>query len=316
MKMKKTWILLLGLVLSAALHGQQRPLTATYMYNGLLLNPAYAGSLNLLSVTAVHRKQWINVPGAPQYTSLSANNSFMGNRIGLGFYAQNDQIGIHSDNSLYLSYAYKISTAFGILSMGLSGGFNDRISDPSKLNLLDKNDPYLSLLAGQTYIKNFAPNFGTGVYFANPKFYAGFSIPYIVENTTLEVSETIAINSEASRESRYYYFTSGIIFPIGHSTKLSPSILLRAQEEARPTYDISTTVIFDNIAYVGVSVRNSGELTFMGQIILNENMRVGYAYDAITNAQKSGSAGSHEILLNYRIKLKNYKHNPQCPSYF
>ena len=58
-----------------ATFAQQRSTTTTYPYNGLLINPAYAGSLNLLSVIAVHRKQWINVEGAPTYTALSANSS-------------------------------------------------------------------------------------------------------------------------------------------------------------------------------------------------------------------------------------------------
>lgn len=99
--------------------------------------------------------------------------------------------------------------------------------------------------------------------------------------------------------------------------KLAPAFVIRAQEENRAAWDISTNLIFDDIAYVGVNVRNSGELSIMGQMILNENFRVGYAYDFITERDRRRiSPGSHEILLNYRIKLKNTRKNPQCPVYF
>ena len=107
-----------------ATFAQQRSTTTTYPYNGLLINPAYAGSLNLLSVIAVHRKQWINVEGAPSLTAFSAHSSFASNRVGVGLFASKASQSITDDYSLYGSYAYKINTPIGILAMGLQGGFN------------------------------------------------------------------------------------------------------------------------------------------------------------------------------------------------
>jgi type IX secretion system PorP/SprF family membrane protein len=305
-------ILSITLVLIGILgYGQQRAITSTYPYNLLILNPAYAGSLNVLSVIGVHRNQWINHPGSPETTSLSAHNSFAGNRIGVGIFAMNDRTGVTTDNSFYASYAYKISTKYGILAMGLQGGFNHRVSDFTQLELLDPQDPLL----GQT-VTRFTPNFGTGVYFANPNLYIGFSVPYILEPRLISVGEGAAITTTDARESRYYYFMSGVVLPITSGIKISPSILVRAQEENRIGYDITTNLIFDDIAYIGVNVRNSGEIVFLGQLILNENFRVGYAYDASVSSLAQSNAGSHEILLNYRIKLHNFKKDPLCPVYF
>ena len=302
-------MVLLGLM--GTLSAQQRPFTSTYQYNLLLLNPAYSGSLDVLSVIGVHRTQWVNLPGAPKYSALSAHNSFAGNRVGAGFFLTQDQIGVHEDLAFYGSYAYKIPMKIGILAMGISGGFNSRVSDFTKVDLLDPTDPVLGGVR-----RRFSPNFGTGVYFANPNFYFGVSVPYILENKTLDDVE-FRVNNEESRETRYYYVSSGVIFPISSSIKLAPAFVIRAQEENRPAWDISTNLIFDDIAYVGVNVRNSGEISIMGQMILNENFRVGYAYDIITERDRRNiSPGSHEILLNYRIKLKNTKKNPQCPVYF
>ena len=277
---------------------QLRPLTSTYPFNGLLTNPAYAGSLNLLSVIAVHREQWINIEGAPVFQAFTAHSSFNSNRVGVGLQATRDQIGITETVSVYGSYAYKIKTGFGILAMGLQGGFDSRQQDFTELTVFDQDDQLLSGVNNRM-----TPNFGTGIYFANPHMYAGFSVPYILENKTLLVDEADGIAAD-SRESRYYYITGGVIFPINDLIKLSPSILLRAQESNRFAYDITGMVIFDQIAYAGISYRNSKDITFIGQIILNENFRVGYAYDANASEITTETSGSHEILLNYRIKLR------------
>ncbi|MFY0687329.1 MAG: PorP/SprF family type IX secretion system membrane protein [Cyclobacteriaceae bacterium] len=313
MKLRILTIATTILVMSLSAFGQQRPITSTYAYNGLLLNPAYAGSLNVLSVIGVYRKQWINVEGAPQLSAISAHSSFMSNRIGAGFYLTDDKVGVTNDIALYGSYAYKIKTKIGILAMGIQGGFNQRKSDFTDGSIILLNDdPLLSGIRS-----NFSPNFGTGVYFANPVFYAGASIPYLVENkTTKDLADLIPTSDEISNESRYYYVTSGLILRLSDAIKISPSVLLRLQEQARVEWDFAGHLIFDEIAYIGINVRNTADVTLFGQVIMNENLRIGYAYDATTNGLKDGSAGSHEIMVNYRIKLKNYRKDPQCPVYF
>tara|TARA_B100001250_G_scaffold412507_1_gene443902 strand:+ start:803 stop:1732 length:930 start_codon:yes stop_codon:yes gene_type:complete len=309
--MKKFFIISILIGMTSMASAQLRPLTSTYPFNGLLINPAYAGSLNVLSVIAVHRKQWVNIEGAPEFQALTAHSSFNSNRVGVGLQATRDVIGSTETMSMYGSYAYKIKTGFGILAMGLQGGFDSRTADYTKLTIFDPEDPLLTGVNNRT-----TPNFGTGLYFANPFMYAGFSVPYILENKTLVIDESDLGLQANSRESRYYYITGGVIFPINDLLKLSPSILLRAQESNRFAYDFTGMVIFDKIAYVGLSYRNSKEITFIGQVILNENFRVGYAYDANASEITTETSGSHEILLNYRIKLRNYKKDPECPVYF
>ncbi|WP_421765286.1 type IX secretion system membrane protein PorP/SprF [Ekhidna sp.] len=307
--MKKSLISIFLLIMVSCAFAQQRPVMSTYMFNGLALNPAYAGSLNILSASFIHRKQWINVDGAPTSNILAVHSSFYGNQVGLGLQASKDVIGVHSESAVYLSGAYKIKTSAGILAMGLSGGFDNRRSDFSQLNVLNEDD---ELLTGTP--TRFTPNFGTGIYFANPKMYAGISVPYILENSLYQV-QADGTTSEA-KESRYYYATGGIILDINQNIKFSPSALFRYQEQSRVGWDLNATIIFDGIAYAGVSYRSGDALVFLTQLILNENFRIGYAYDATVNALNNNSRGTHEILLNYRVKLRNYRKDPQCPVYF
>ncbi|MFY0601996.1 MAG: type IX secretion system membrane protein PorP/SprF [Cyclobacteriaceae bacterium] len=308
MKYIKHLFLILALGFTFLAQSQQRALTSTYPFNGLLLNPAYAGSLNVLSVIAVHRNQWVNIEGAPIHQAFTAHNSFMSNQVGVGLTVTRDKIGSYESVSTYGSYAYKIHTSIGVLSMGIQGGFDNRRAAYDDIELLDPDAIFVDN-------SRFTPNVGLGVYFANPFMYAGLSAPYIIENKTLSLKE--GGNSVSSaRESRYYYFTGGVIFPIADNVKISPSILIRKQEENRTSYEFTPMLIFENIAYLGVGIRNSGEIIFLGQLILNENFRVGYAYDAATSDLGGSTTGSHEIQLNYRIKLHNFKKHPQCPVYF
>ncbi len=310
--MRKQIVSILLVTVSLASFGQQRPVMSTYMFNGLALNPAYAGSLNIFSASFVHRKQWINVEGAPTSNIFTANTSLHGNQLGIGIQATRDEIGVHQESAFYFSGAYKIRTSAGILSMGLSGGFDNRRSNFTELNLLRQDDQLLSGIPTR-----FTPNFGAGIYFANPVMYAGVSAPYIIENKLFNIDEENAIEGTvtSARESRYYYGTGGIILNISENVKLSPSVLLRYQEQSRLGWDLNGTVIFDGIAYVGASYRSGDALVFLTQLILNENFRIGYAYDTTVNALDAASRGTHEIMLNYRIEL-NLGKDPQCPVYF
>ncbi|MCP4461013.1 MAG: type IX secretion system membrane protein PorP/SprF [Cytophagales bacterium] len=306
MKLKHT-VFSIAIMLGLGLQAQQRPVTSTYMFNGLTLNPAYAGSLNVFSAIFTNRDQWINVEGAPLLQSLTVHNSFLSNRIGVGLAFTRDKLGVHEDNGLYGSYAYKIRTKAGILSMGLQAGFNNRQSNFLDTDVFDPTDPLYANLS------TFSPNFGAGLYFANPKMYFGASIPYILTNKVFEIETDVPTES---RESRYYYFTGGVVFDMSALVKLSPSFLVRYQENIPFGWDLNATVIFENIAYVGVSYRSGDAIVFITQFIVNENFRVGYAYDAITSPLTQYTKGSHEIMINYRIKLKNHKKDPQCPVYF
>ena len=62
--------LLLGSVGIAYAQPQQRPVISQYMFSGLVVNPAYAGNQKQTVVTALHRDQWVNLPGAPKRKRL------------------------------------------------------------------------------------------------------------------------------------------------------------------------------------------------------------------------------------------------------
>lgn len=306
--MKRIILIISVFVLSINISSaQQRSVFSTYIFNPLVLNPAYAGSLDLFSAIATNRNQWVNIDGAPNYQSISMHTAWVNNRVGTGLVATRDAIGVHEQYGVYGSYAYKVRFAHGILAMGVQGGFDNRNSNYTALSIKEINDPIL----GQDASK-FNPNFGTGLYYANPKFFLGLSVPYILNSKILQNDQ---ISSE-DREARYYYLNTGAVFDLNANIKLNPSVLVRYQERAPVSFDLTANLIFDDIVFAGISYRSGAAIVFLTQLVLNENFRFGYAYDTESGSLNSFTAGTHEIFINYRIKIKNLKKNPQCPVYF
>ena len=66
----KNWTVLLVLLTlgvgSTKVLAQQDKMYSQYMFNMMALNPAYAGSRDVLSATGLYRNQWVNVDGAPK----------------------------------------------------------------------------------------------------------------------------------------------------------------------------------------------------------------------------------------------------------
>ena len=82
--MRKIYLgLLLALGFFSGVSAQQDPHYTQYMYNMSVMNPAYAGSKENLSLGLLHRKQWIELEDAPTTTTFFGHSP-VGKNVGLG----------------------------------------------------------------------------------------------------------------------------------------------------------------------------------------------------------------------------------------
>lgn len=287
---------------------QQHPVQSLYMFDQSLLNPAYAGSQVQLSGTFINRNQWINLPGAPVTQTVSIHSSFFGAKVGLGAILTRDQIGVHKDYGLYLNYAFHIPMPNKAkLGMGLQAGFNDLSSDYNLLTIRDLTDPNL-----QGKITKINPNFGAGLYYYADNCYFGFSVPYLLENKIVNVE---GILSEA-RQSRNYYIHGGITLHPNQNLMIKPSALIRMQEGAPVGWDINSMFVYKEIVGLGGSYRSGDAIIFIFEVKLLPDLHFGYAYDYTISELNRHSNGSHEVMLNYRIRIKKIHGGIPCPTYF
>ncbi|MBL7850122.1 MAG: type IX secretion system membrane protein PorP/SprF, partial [Cyclobacteriaceae bacterium] len=71
---------------------QQDPLYASYMMNPLAINPAYAGSNNMLNGSLQYRTQWAGLDANPTTVNFSAHMSAFRNQVGAGLMVIQDKL--------------------------------------------------------------------------------------------------------------------------------------------------------------------------------------------------------------------------------
>ena len=283
---------------------QQQAMYTQYMFNGLALNPAYAGSHESISLTGLARFQWVGIEGAPRTQTFSVHSPVPGKKIGIGGLFSRDEIGVSSQSSVYLSAAYRIKSDKGTFAMGLQGGI--RASDIIYTDL-GIDDPNL-----QRNISGLVPNFGAGFYYYSDKFYLGLSVP-----TILKSSIQGAITSGGSISATdvpHFFATSGLVVELAPTIKLKPSTLIKYVTGAPMEIDINANLILDDKVWVGLSYRSLDAISFLLDFQVNNQFRFGYAYDYTLTDINRITSGSHEIMINYRLVFE--KTRIVTPRYF
>ena len=269
---------------------QQHTMYTQYMFNGLALNPAYAGSHGALSMTALAREQWSGLEGAPSTQTLAVHGPIKNKRIALGLVMLRDQLGVSKEHAVYSSYSYKINMDKGTLAMGLQVGFTSYREDLNELLL--QHRPAADF---QDVRSSFLPNFGAGVFYSAERLYVGFSVPRMLQNSIDQENPV-----SAAKEYRHYFLTGGYMLYLSKDLKLKPNFLLKIVEGAPIQLDLNANLLIHDMIWVGLSHRFGADWNALLELQITKRIRFGYAYDfASTNDLSLVHSGSHEFMLNY-----------------
>lgn len=297
--MKNFYILLLLFFVSmSSIKAQQLPQFTQYMYNTISINPAYAGSRDGLSLTALHRSQWAGIEGAPRTQTFSIHSPLANEKVGLGLSVINDKTGYENYTYLYGDFSYTINVSEDVtLALGVKGG-------ASYYNLDENLFTETSVLADPFFREQFnrwTPNFGAGLLLSSQNWYVGLSAPKFINNDNNEFDQYVAL------EQVHYYGTAGYVFDLSETWKLRPTTLLKYTEGAPLSFDMSGTVIFDEKLYLGATYRLDDAIGAFLDVQVFPSLRVGYAYEYSVSDLRPYTTGSHEILLIYDLRYKNTK---------
>ena len=292
---------LLLIVCNWGLKAQQDAQYTQYMYNTMAVNPAYAGSRGVFSITALHRSQWVGLDGAPTTQTLNLNTP-VGRRVGVGLSIVNDKIGNGTNQDTYFDgvVSYTVPTSqTGRLSFGLKAGGHSLNINFNKLRNYQNEG-----VSGSGIDKKFSPNFGAGVYYHTNHFYAGLSVPNFLKTEHFESSTT-----SLAQERMNIYFITGYIFDLNPNLKFKPAALIKAVNGAPLQVDISANFLLNEKFNIGLAYRWDAALSALVGFQLSNQLMIGLAYDKETTAlgNTSFNDGSFEILLRYefRNKIKN-----------
>ena len=289
--MKKIFTLILVSLLTYTVNAQQEALTTQYMFNGLSINPAMAGSDDNLSVTGIIRSQWVGIDGAPNTQVLSIHSPMRSDNYALGLNVSHDRIGVTDRTNISPSYAYRLHFKNGaILSMGIQASIMNYSAGLTELSPKDGSDVVFT-----TDINTWMMNFGVGAYYYTNKYYVGISAPMLLNNN---FSKSGAKISDA-KLTRHYYLNAGYVFDLDKNYHLKPSLLVRYVENSYITTDINLNLYYKRYFGVGVSYRTSESVSALFELFINDNLMMGYAYDYILSDIQMATSGSHEIMINY-----------------
>ncbi len=309
-------IKLLFLVLGVALgisqkaSAQQDPLYTLYMWNTLSVNPAYAGSADRLSLTALSRIQWTGIEGAPRTQSFVISTPLKDQHLGVGLSVNHDKVGPVTNTSLYGDFAYRMHlTRQTRLAFGLKAGVNLLQGNFADLNNVDPTDPNFQ----QNLPNKVSPNFGFGAYLYNPKGYIGIAAPKIFEDELVVGGDDPGVVG-FFKEQRHYFLIAGYVFDIDRDIKYRPSILVRAVQGAPLAIDVTNMMVFADKFWTGLAYRHKESIDAIVSYQFTDQFRAGYAYDFAISGLQGYQGGSHEIMITYDLKF--IKHMVLSPRYF
>lgn len=307
LNLSRIHIVLIMLTLGIASQAQQDPQYTQYMFNTMSVNPAYAGSRGELSMTALYRSQWLGLEGAPETFNLNLHSPIRNSKIGYGISVVHDNIGdgVVQETFIDAVVSYTLDVAQDAkLSFGLKAGGNILSLDFSRLRNFDAEP-----VSADNIDNQFSPNFGLGVYYHTERFYAGLSVPNILESEYFDNSQQDANDVQfLSTERMNFYFITGYVFDLNYNLKFKPAILTKVVSGAPLQLDLSASFLFSEKFSFGAAYRWDAAFSGLIGFQLSEQLMLGLAYDRETT-ELGGTQfndGSFEILLRWEL-IKSFE---------
>lgn len=297
---------------------QQNIQFTQYIFNSMSVNPAYTGYKEEWFGQLGLRSQWVGLDGAPQTGLLSIDGVVdpVNKRHGLGLQITADELGPQSATSAYANYAFRLrlnEEDTQRLSFGIGAGVTQYSLDGALLDPVDGGDQVIP--AGK--ISNWVPDVRFGVYYYNPKWYAGVSVMDLLSgdqsNNIFRWDNTTTDNI---RRRRHMYFIGGALFNLSRGLDLRPSLLVKEDFRGPTSLDVNAMFIFGQRLWLGAgwrtgvtvfkreysrisgnSLSNRNAFSAITQIYLTNTLRIGYSYDYIVSQLSSVQNGSHEVTL-------------------
>lgn len=282
-------MLLLLLLHGATVQAQREVLYSQYLLNPLAINPAYAGSRETFHLSAFLRRKWISVRNAPVTQSVSADGSVAHGRVGLGFQALNDRMGLFAATGVYGSVAYRFTLpALAKLSIGVQGG----------VNVLPVYD-----FTSAASLNRAVASVGVGIYYQAERFFAGLSMPEVI-------SKGVSLAGRSLPTVRPVMLLAGTTVNIDDNVVLIPSVLISKIADRPLGIDLNARVWFGEEVGLGLSYRRNSPgiiqtnyLQALAEYQLTKTIRLAYIFNSQTpespNSMLYYQSSVHEIMVRF-----------------
>lgn len=326
MKMMKRFLWICFCFTATMAEAQQDAQYSQYVFNGLYINPAYAGYKQDLYLHSFYRSQWTGLDGAPRSFSVALDGAVNDNKVGLGLLLAQDKIGAQSTLAAYANYAYRLQVGENEdsrLSFGIGAGFVQEGINGSELHAVQTGDNYVPAIFQSALL----PDARAGVLYTNDSFFAGFSVDNLLaQHIKTDKSLLVPIPKP------HYYLTAGMLVDVNTDVKFKPSFLLKDDNGGPTSLDINAFFLLGERIWLGSTYRTavklyakpylqndlqqSNSLTGMAEFFATENIRVGYAFDYSLTRIGTYSYGTHELSIGITFKSERRRRSNAQNCYF
>jgi type IX secretion system PorP/SprF family membrane protein len=292
-----------------------------YVFNGMALNPAYAGYKEATNYHFVYRDQWTGLVGAPKTSSFSMDGVTEDQKIGLGGMIIQDELGAQSSLEAVGVFSYRLRVGErSRLSFGLGAGVDQYKIDGTKLFSVQTETALGSLQSSLIQ-----PTLNFGVFYATPQYFAAFSVNDLFSGFQGSDPAYLVIY-----RNRHYYLQGGALFPITQDIVIKPSILIKEDFLGPTNLDMNLFFLISDKVWLGGSYRtgvklfnqsnlqsdlsNKDAYSVMLEFFISDQLRIGYSFDYTTSLLKDVNSGTHEISIGYTMKRR--KAPMLSPRYF
>jgi type IX secretion system PorP/SprF family membrane protein len=302
--------LLLALLMGREeIYAQTYPGFSQFLVNGMVINPAYAGSRGTMSALLSMRKQWSGVEGAPVFQTVSVHAPMKNDRVALGLLYNRQTYGVTEMQNIYGVYAYHIHIGRNSrLAFGIQGGVDINNSNFAGVPTALPNDPAFT----EGVDLRILPNVGAGVYLYNNDFFMGLSIPAFLSYRESGTPSSLKVYHSVQNYD-LLLLTGGLI-TFTESFRFKPSILLKYSLTKPLEVDVNGNFIIADFIWLGASYRMAEEsLIGILEIQATQQIKLGYSYDYQLGTLGSFSKGTHEFLMRFEF---GYRVSAASPRYF
>ena len=293
---------------------QQDAQYSQYIFNGIYINPAYAGYRERVNINATYRNQWAGVEGAPRSFSLAADALMPNERVGLSMIVNAEQLGAQKSISAFGNYAYRLPVnedGTSRLAFGLGLGIVQSTLDGNMLNPRDQGDNYVPNGA----VKQLLPDINAGVFFSTRNMYVGASVNNLIGKYVLD-KKSLDYNFPTPRP--HFYLTGGMLIPVvDYVVDFKPLFLIKDDIKGPTLLDVNAFFLFKQTIWLGMGYRtgiklyekpalignigSSNALIGMTEIFVSQNLRLGYSYDHSMSNLSGYANSTHEISISWNF---------------
>lgn len=341
--LKKSSISFLILITIAVLHyptasWAQIDYRYTQFYqNPLPVNPAFSGIEDFVDLKVGYKTQWAGFENSPTHLFASGNMAFKlspGNKFkhrgvrlfeseaynsierdadfgyrkakrhGIGVYIMQNTDGGFSNTAAFLNYAYHLHLTNQLVwSVGTGIGYEYNKFDPSGISVLnpDFDATYQAYLRGENQKSSIDFNLGTVLY--HKQVFLGYSVLNLgnilipgANATFNEVANPLTHNIQFGfryRKWRYGYL-------------ISPLLMVNLRKDQPLEVVGALRVRYHDKVWGGVQYTLLGAVGLSAGFYLTPNVALNYGYEFPTSKISRVTTGSHELILAFKLKNKNF----------